>query len=360
MFSGTNLVVEIRSLFVRVSAPLVGVVIVAGLLVGCGGGDKKEKTASQTAAKVNKEEITVHQINNVLQQQRGLKPEMAASASVQVLERLIDQELAIQKAQEQKIDRDPRVVQQIESARREIISRAYIEKVGSGVPTPTPAEIKAYFDSKPALFSARKVYSFQELMIEADAGQITALREALAAAKDINAFAEYLKANNFKFGGNQASRAAEQLPLASLDEIAKMKNGQALFSVTPKGAQVTVLAGTRDQPVDEVRAQPAIEQFLLNERKRKVVEDDLKALRKAAKIEYVGDYAGGAPKSLEEKLNVSPTRSPLVDSSASAAEYVPPAPAPLASAPVDTTPAEPFAASAPTGKALEMGLKGFK
>ena len=352
--------IETRSFFVRVCMPMVGAAIVVGLLTGCGGDDKKDKAASQTAAKVNKEEITVHQINNVLQQQRGLKPEMAASASIQVLERLIDQELAIQKAQEQKIDRDPRVVQQMESARREIISRAYIEKVGSGAPKPTPAEIKAYYDSKPALFSERKIYSFQELMIEADTDQITSLREALTAAKDVNAFVEYLKAKNYKFGGNQASRAAEQLPLSSLDEIAKMKNGQALFSVTPKGVQVTVLAGSRGQPVDEVRAQPAIEQFLLNERKRKLVEDDLKALRKAAKIEYVGDYANGAPKSLEEKLNVSPTRSPLVDASASAAEYVPPAPAPLASAPVDTAPAEPFTASSPSGKALQQGLKGFK
>ncbi len=352
--------VETRGLFARASGPLVGAVIVMGLLTGCGGGDKKDKAASQTAAKVNKEEITVHQINNVLQQQRGLKPEMAASASVQVLERLIDQELAIQKAQEQKIDRDPRVVQQIETARREIIARAYIDKVGSGAPKPTPAEIKAYYDSKPALFSERKIYSFQELSIDADADQTKTLREALAAAKDVNAFVGYLKANNYKFGGNQSSRAAEQLPLSSLDEIAQMKNGQALFSVTSKGVQVTVLAGTKDQPVDEVRAQPAIEQFLLNERKRKLVEDDLKALRKASKIEYVGDYANGAPKSLEEKLNVSPTHSPLVDASASAAVYVPPAPAPLASAPVDTAPAEPFTASSPSGKALQQGLKGFK
>ena len=82
--------VETRGIFVRVSGPLVGAVIVMGMLTGCGGGDKKDKAASQTAAKVNKEEITVHQINNVLQQQRGLKPEMAASASVQVLERLIE------------------------------------------------------------------------------------------------------------------------------------------------------------------------------------------------------------------------------------------------------------------------------
>ncbi len=360
MISGTSLTAENRSFSVRALWPLAGAVFFAALLTGCGGSETKDKAASQTAAKVNKEEITVHQINNVLQQQRGLKPEMAASASVQVLERLIDQELAIQKAQEQKIDRDPKVVQQMESARREIISRAYIDKVGSGAPKPTPAEIKAYYDSKPNLFSDRKIYSFQELIIDSDPNQVQVLRDALTAAKDVNAFVGYLKANNFKFGGNQSSRAAEQLPLSSLDEIAKMKNGQALFSVTPKGVQVTVLAGTRGQPVDEVRAQPAIEQFLLNERKRKLVEDDLKALRKSAKIEYVGDYANGAPKSLDEKLNVSPSRSPLVDASASAGEYVPPPPAPLASAPAETAPAEPFTASSPSGKALQQGLKGFK
>ncbi|MDP3222180.1 MAG: SurA N-terminal domain-containing protein, partial [Rubrivivax sp.] len=87
----------------------------AVLLVGCG--EKKEKAASQTAAKVNKDEITVHQINFVLQQQRNLRPEQTDAASRQILERLVDQQLALQKADEQKVDRDPRVVQQLEAAR---------------------------------------------------------------------------------------------------------------------------------------------------------------------------------------------------------------------------------------------------
>ena len=101
-------------------------VVAVGLVVGlaAGGGASKDKPASQTAAKVNKEEITVHQINLVMGQQRALPPEQAASASGQILERLIDQELALQKAGEQKLDRDPRVMQQLEAARREIISRA--------------------------------------------------------------------------------------------------------------------------------------------------------------------------------------------------------------------------------------------
>ena len=60
------------------------------------------------------------------------------------------------------------------------------------------------------------------------------------------------------------------------------------------GMQVVVLAGSRSQPVTEEQSRPAIEQFLLNERKRKLVEDDIKALRAAAKIEYVGKFAEGA------------------------------------------------------------------
>ena len=114
------------------SAVIVAAAAVA-LLAGCGD-RKKDKPATQTAARVNKEEITVHQINFVLAQQRGLAPDQAASAGKQVLERLIDQELALQKAAEQKVDRDPRVAQQLEAARREIISRAYMEKIGAGAP----------------------------------------------------------------------------------------------------------------------------------------------------------------------------------------------------------------------------------
>ena len=90
-------------------------------------------------------------------------------------------------------------------------------------------------------------------------------------------------------------RAAEQLPLQGLEAFSKMKDGQAVINQAPNGMQVVVLASTRSQPVTEEQARPAIEQFLLNERKRKLAEADIKALRAAAKIEYVGKFAEGAP-----------------------------------------------------------------
>ena len=268
-------------------------VATAVLLSACG--EKKDAAASQTAAKVNKDEVTVHQINFVLQQQRNLRPEQAEAASKQVLERLIDQQLALQKAEETKADRDPRVMQQLEAARREVIARAYLEKVGEAAPKPTPEEIKKYYDEKPALFSQRRIYQIQEIGIEAPADRLPELRQKLAAAKNINEFVEYLKASGLRFSGNQAVRAAEQLPLNSLDALSRMQDGQAMVVPTPTGAQVVVLAGSRMQPVNEEQARPAIEQFLVNERRRKLVEDDLKAMRAAAKIEYVGKFAEGAP-----------------------------------------------------------------
>ncbi|OGA99043.1 MAG: peptidyl-prolyl cis-trans isomerase, EpsD family [Burkholderiales bacterium RIFCSPHIGHO2_12_FULL_69_20] len=272
---------------------LIALLTSAALLAACG--DKKEKGASQTAAKVDKAEVTVHQINFVLQQQRNLRPEQADAASKQILERLIDQELALQKADDLKIDRDPRVVQQLEAAKREIIARAYLEKVGEAAPKPTPEEIKKYYEEKPALFKERRIYSIQEIGIEAKPEQVAELRTQLGASKNISEFVEFLKANDYKFAGNQAVRAAEQLPLQSLDAFAKMKDGQAILNQGPNGVQVVVLASSRSQPVTEEQARPAIEQFLLNDRKRKLIEEDVKKMRAEAKIEYVGKFGEGTP-----------------------------------------------------------------
>jgi len=274
-------------------AGLVVLACVSVILAGCND-KKKDRPVSQTAAKVNKEEVTVHQINFMLQQ-RPVPAALAASASRQILERLIDQELVVQQAQEQKLDRDPQILQQIEASRREIVARAYAEKIGAGATRPTPGEIKTYYDNNPALFKERRIYSFQEFSIEASPEQIDSLRAKVTSAKDARELEAYLKAGNYKFASNQTVKPAEQLPLASLDAFSKMKDGQAIFNAGPGTAQVLILAESRVQPVEERRALPLIEQFLFNERKRKAVDDNLKALRSAARIEYVGEFANATP-----------------------------------------------------------------
>ena len=262
-------------------------------LAGCGD-RKNDKTASQTAARVNKEEVTVHQINQLMQQKRGLKPEQVDVASRQILEQLVDQEVAVQRAQELKIDQDPRVMLQVDAAKREVLARAYTEKTGDAAGKPSAEAIQKYFDDRPSLFKERRIYNLQELAIEARPEQVTALRDELQRTKSANDFVQYLKANNLRFNGDQGVRPAEQLPANVLDGLAKMKDGQMVLLPTPSGALVILLVGSRSEPLDEARAKPAIEQFLLNEAKRKLVEADVKALRTKAKIEYVGKFAEAA------------------------------------------------------------------
>ena len=107
----------------------ISAIVLSTLVLGaCGDRPPEKKAASQVAAKVNDGEISVHQINFVLQRTPNIPAAKAEAAKRQVLESLIDQELAVQQAMEAKLERTPNVMQAIESARREILARAFIEQ----------------------------------------------------------------------------------------------------------------------------------------------------------------------------------------------------------------------------------------
>lgn len=268
------------------------ILAIAAAISGCA---DKARSATQVVAKVNKEEISIHQVNFVLSRQQGIKPEQSASVSRQILERLIDQELALQKAQEFKLDRDPMVVQALETSRRDIISRAYIDRVSDTALQPTAQEIRKYFDDKPALFRERRVYQLHEFFVETTADQIAALRAELMRMRNIGEFVQYLRSKDIRFSGNQSVRPAEQLPLGMVDQFASMKDGQAILAPTASGAEVTFVISSQTVPVDEASAAPAIQQFLWNERRRQLVEKDIRSLRDSSKIEYVGAFAASTP-----------------------------------------------------------------
>ena len=288
MFRTTSFVVSHRA---SASA-----VVLSAVLLGCGGPTTDAPT--QVAAKVNRQEVTVHQVNQQLQGRRGLSAEQLEAASRQALELLIEQELAVQQAKAAKLDRDPRVLMQLEVSRREILARAYRERVAAGAARPTDAEIRRYFESQPALFAERRVYTLHEMRIEATPPQVEAIKAQLRAGRSVAQVIDFLKTNGLAFVGQQVVRTAEQLPAASLSEFSHMKDGQTLLTPVPGGAQWVVLAGSRLQPMDEQRARPQIEQFLRNQATRTLIESDTEALRTAAKVEYMGAFAasvtGGA------------------------------------------------------------------
>ncbi|MDR1661699.1 MAG: EpsD family peptidyl-prolyl cis-trans isomerase [Azoarcus sp.] len=272
-------------------APLCVAALLAGALSGCGAKEDVGKSASQVAVKVNKEEISVHQINDLLSRGGEIPPDQIKNATAAALERLISQELLLQQAKERKLDRDPRVMQLIEFSRREILARAYSEQLISGTSRPVEAQINAFYDENSALFAKRRIYNLQEINITASPEQFEDIRARLQSGGNLQQIMDWLKGKGIQFSANVATKAAEQLHSELLKNLANLNPGQAFASRTPSGAVLISVGGVRDEPIDRIKARPFIENILLNQARSERMKEEIKRLREAAVIEYVGDFA---------------------------------------------------------------------
>jgi EpsD family peptidyl-prolyl cis-trans isomerase len=295
----------------RLAHTLLATALLLGLSA-CGNNDKK--TATQVAARVGSEEISIHQINQVLSRSNtaGATAQAVQAMSREVLEKLIDQQLAVEQATDNKLHRSPDVVSQIEAARRDILARAYMTQVTSALPKPTTEEVKKYYLEKPQLFSERRIYNVQEIVLPATPGVADSLRSLAASAKSMEDIANWLKGQNIQFNGGSATRAAEQIPLEMLPQIHALKDGQTTVLSTPQGITVLRLVASQSAPVAQADALPRIEQFLTNQRASEAVTANLKLLRANAKISYLGEFAQPAGSAVEL---VATTPAPAVTAS---------------------------------------------
>ncbi|NMG46101.1 peptidyl-prolyl cis-trans isomerase, EpsD family [Aromatoleum toluvorans] len=274
------------------------VAFLAVLLNACSNGGAEGRPAYEVVAKVNEQAIQANELNSVA---APVAPQGAADEGA--LERLIDQELMVQRARERRLDRDPRVLQSFEAAQREILARAYLEQVTEQIRPPGAAEVAAFYADHPELFARRRIYSLQELEIRMPAERFAELERRTAKAAGVHEVKDWLTREGIEFRLTTAVKPAEQLPLESLKGFARMKDGQMVLSPTGSGALLVHLVTSRKQPLDEATARPMIERFLLNERKTALAKAEVERLRGGAHIEYA---PAGPPGAASAATQVSP------------------------------------------------------
>jgi len=268
--------------------------LVLVLAAGC---DRKDdaKVATQVAARVNADEITVHQVNQVLGQRQDIKPEFAAQAKRAVLDRLINQQLARQKAIEAQLDRSPEVVQAMEAAKTEILARAHVNGINRTLLKPTPLDIQKYYAKHPELFAQRRIFSLEEIAFTASGDMAGGVRDFLSKPRSMKEIVEWLKSKGASFSANRGVRAAEQIPLVMLPKMHAMTKGEIqLFEAVPGRYQVIRVVDFLEAPMDEATAAPRIERFLFNQVSGAAVAREMGEIRKQAKIEYFGEFADGS------------------------------------------------------------------
>ena len=251
-------------------------------------------------AKVNGGEISVHQVNYVIARNGSQAPEQARQSAAQALERLIDQELLVQKALEARLERDAQVVQAMQAARRQILATAYLERGAHAQATENDdAAIHKFYAENPLLFEHRRIYRVRELAVSLPPEQFDALAAAAGAAKSLDEIAAWLKSRNLRFSALQPAWPAEQVPLANLPRMHQLKAGQIAVFASPGGAAVVQMLAAEEAAVSEAQAVPLIQQFLGSLKRRELAQAEVRRLREKAKVEYFGEFAAASASSDE-------------------------------------------------------------
>lgn len=263
---------------------------VMALLSACGDGQEKKAT-TQVAVKVNDSEISVHQVNGVLSKLQGVRPEMVPKVRQEVVDKLVEQQLAYDQAVAGKLDRSPDVMMAVEAAKREIVARAYLDQIVAALPKPDEAEVSRYYNEHPDLFARRKLYNLQELALAPSPAVAQEVRQLLVGGASLDQVVAGLQERKIPFRPAQGVKPAEQVPLDVLPQLAAMKDGQLQLIETPQSLMLVRLVGSHDAPVDLASASPRIQQFLLKQRGQQAAEAEIKRLKEAARIQFVGEFA---------------------------------------------------------------------
>lgn len=260
------------------------------VLAGCNT-DNKSANDLKPAALVNGQVIAADQIQSETAK-LGQGPDGQAQTMANLaLKNIVDQELLAQEAVKAKLNEKPDIQWKLDAARRQILAQAEIETMTRDVAAPAQAEIKAYYDSHPELFSQHKIYQLAYLAANTTAGNIAKARELAQKGGTVQALAAALQAQGITVGGQRVVKGAEELPKDALDRFAAMKAGQSLTLDQGGKLNIIVLEGVQERPISLEQAIQTIGVYLINDKKRQQIDGQLNKIRTSAKIEYRAPYS---------------------------------------------------------------------
>jgi EpsD family peptidyl-prolyl cis-trans isomerase len=161
---------------VKVKAALLGGTLAAALLVsGC-----HKEPKGQILAIVNGEEISLQELNAELQGTRIPDTANRDQLRKQILQRLIDRKLIVQKAREQGLDKTPEFVTQQRRLEENLLVTMLGQKIASTVPMPDDRDITQYIADNPTQFASRQRLLLDQIQFAApkDPKLLLTLRDA--------------------------------------------------------------------------------------------------------------------------------------------------------------------------------------
>jgi EpsD family peptidyl-prolyl cis-trans isomerase len=268
------------------------VLIAAATTLLAAGCSNKDPQTAVILAKVDGEEINLRQVNAQLAKAEGITQDNISEAKLEILGSLVEQQLAVNLALSNKLDRKAEIVNAIEASRRKILAQAAMDQITADLPVVGEEEAKRYFAEHPALYSERRIFTVQELTIKKPAAGVEQIRTQIAAAKRLEDVAAWLKDKKVAFISSAGTRAAEQIAPEILPKLQIFKDGQMGLLESHNAFTVIRLVSSIEQPIGSAKAIALIQTMLGSQRASEAVKQAKLDMRSSAKLEYFGEFAG--------------------------------------------------------------------
>jgi len=232
----------------------------------------------------------VHQLNAALKQVGASSGDASKKIVGDVLERLENQEILVQKAQAAKLDQNPAVVQALEAAKRTILASAYLQQAVADVPEPSEHDVHEYYSKHPDFFVNRRIYIYRSIAVQGPRDELETAQQMVSPTKDLDAALGYLRSKKLDFLPKTLAKGDEEISVDELPRLAKLKDGEAAAFLRPEGLEIVKMITTTAEPIDEIQGRPFIEKFLKERERTDRAAAEIKSLRAAADIQVLGNY----------------------------------------------------------------------
>jgi EpsD family peptidyl-prolyl cis-trans isomerase len=246
---------------------------------------------SGIAARVNGTDITLAQVDRAKTRAPILNvSDYAWPTTEAVLDELIAQELILQKARAIQIDREPEVLQTMDSARRSALAYAWLRSAEDPVAAPTDQEIGDYLQQHPELLSGRRFFTWRSASLQLTPSQATVIQKQFGDSRNFDEMLGYLDTNNLHYLTSQQTVASDQLPAEMLTRLSAIKPGETALYANGDELELVQVTSEYAAPTDAGPVRPVAEGILTQQHLKATADTAIASLRAHAKIQFMGEF----------------------------------------------------------------------
>ncbi len=263
--------------------------ILCGILLILATSACNKKAEGQTVAVVNNEEITASELNAEfagLNLPRDVDKKLATSRALQGL---IDRRLLATQAKADGLDRSPEFISRQRRVTEELLIGMLASRQMDVGKLPSASEIAALQAQQPQAFAKREIWSLEQLQYPTPSDP--AVQRKIVQTKTLDQIASVLNESGIPFQRGRNQLNTSLVPTEMFPRLASLAPGEPF--IVPSAGRSIASSITAREPAPLVG--PAARTEAVNILRRRTgtqaLENRLKALRKAAKIEYKQGFA---------------------------------------------------------------------